>query len=180
METPTELRTGRLLLRPHTLDDAADVFEFARDPEWGGYLVNVPQPFTEKDAVEFVTRFSDFSAWDTTPMFAVVLEARVIGQVYLNLDSQNERAELGYSLSRKHWGKGLATEAARVVMNWGFWTHSLNKVCATCDPRNERSRRVLEKLGMAKETLLRRHLKWQGEFRHVLHYGILRSEWEAA
>ena len=77
-------------------------------------------------------------------------------------------------------GKGLSTEAARVVLNWGFWTHSLNKVCATCDPRNERSRRVLEKLGMAEERLLRRHLKWQGEFRDVLHYGILRSEWEAA
>jgi RimJ/RimL family protein N-acetyltransferase len=111
-------------------------------------------------------------------MLAIVCNGKVIGQVYLNLDPQNVRAELGYSLSRKHWGKGLATEAAHAVMNWGFQTYGLNKVYATCDPRNERSRRVLRKLGMTEEGLLRQHLKWQGEFRDALHYGILRSEWE--
>ena len=118
MGVPVELRTERLLLRPFSLSDVGDVFEYASDPEWGRYLVNIPQPFTLRDAEEFVARFSDHTSWDTFPMFAIVLKTKVMGEVYLNaLDLQNEHAELVYSLSRSHWGKGLTLEAARAVMD---------------------------------------------------------------
>ncbi len=49
---------------------------------------------------------------------------------------------------------------------------------AYCDPRNVRLYRVLDKLGMKPEGQLRRHLKWNGEFRDQLYYGILRAEWK--
>lgn len=179
MGVPVELRTERLLLRPFSLSDVGDVFEYASDPEWVRYLVNIPHPFTMRDAEEFVTRFSNLTSWDTLPMFAIVLDAKVIGEIYLNaLDLQHERAELGYSLSRRHWGKGLTPEAARAVINWAFRAFNLNRIYSTCDPRNEHSWRVLEKLGMVREGLLRSHLKWHGEFRDVLYYGVLRHEWK--
>lgn len=178
MMATTGLTTRRLLLRRFAPDDAEEVAEYAASPEWGRYLVNVPQPFTPRDAEEFVVRFASPETSGATVMFAIVLDGKVIGEAYLNLDAQNQRAELGYSLSPEHWGKGLATEAARAVMDWGFQTSRLNKVFATCDPRNEPSRRVLERLGMSLEGQLRRHLLWRGEFRDVLHYGLLRGEWE--
>ncbi|MFC1957403.1 GNAT family N-acetyltransferase [Chloroflexota bacterium] len=71
------------------------------------------------------------------------------------------------------------TEAARAVMNWAFQTYSFNRMFAYCDPRNVGSRRVLEKLGMEREGQLRSHLKWNGEFRDQLYYGILLTEWES-
>jgi RimJ/RimL family protein N-acetyltransferase len=126
-----------------------------------------------------MTRFSNLAIWETLPMFAIVLEGKVIGEIYLNQpDHQNERTELGYSLSRRHWGKGLMTEATRAVINWAFQTYGFNRIYATCDPRNVRSWRVLERLGMKREGLLRNHLKWNGEFRDQLYYGLLRSEWK--
>ena len=175
---PPIIKTKRLILRPFKMSDAGDVFEYASDSEWGKYLVNIPQPFTLQDAEEFVARFSDLASWDTFPMFATVLEDKVIGEVYLNgMDSEHERAELGYSLSSRHWGKGLILEAARAVIDWAFQKYNLNKIYSTCDPRNKRSLRVMEKLGMIREGLLRNHLKWHGEFRDVVYYGILYHEW---
>jgi ribosomal-protein-alanine N-acetyltransferase len=179
MSNPIELKTKRLLLRPFLLSDAADVFEYASDTEWGKYQVNIPQPFTQNEADKFVTFFSNPKQWSEVPMFAMAQHNKVIGQVYLNTpDLVNERAEIGYMVSRDYWGQGLATEATHAVMDWGFQTMSINKIFATCDIRNTGSWRVMEKLGMQREGLLRNHFKWQGEFKDEYYYGILRREWE--
>jgi len=197
MDRPVELTTDRLLLRPFTMDDVDDVLEYINDLEWAEYQVNIQSvPYTRKDVETLVAMFSDPSYWETghpelpstgngaglLQIFAVVFEGKVIGEVALNQrgeDRPNERAELAYSLSRQHWGKGLMTEAARVVMNWAFQTYSFNRIYAWCDPRNIGSWRVLEKLGMKREGQLRSHLKWNDEFRDQLYYGILRAEWKA-
>jgi len=179
------LRTERLLLRPFTPCDVEDVLGYTSDPEWARYQVNIPPvPFSRKDAESLVAMFSDPSKWEEIgilQMFALALEGRVIGEICLNQrvhDRQNDRVEPAYSLSRQHWGKGLMTEAARAAMNWTFETYDINRMFAYCDPRNVGSWRVMEKLGMRREGLLRGHLKWNGEFRDQLYYGILRSEWE--
>ncbi|MFC2070275.1 GNAT family N-acetyltransferase [Chloroflexota bacterium] len=197
MVNPVELRTTRLLLRPFTMDDVEDVLGYNNDPEWAEYQVNIPPvPFTRKDAETLVAMFSDPSYWETghpglpstgngaglLQIFAVVFEGKVIGEIALNQrdeDRPNERVELAYTLSRQHWGNGLMTEAARAVMNWAFQTYSFNRLFAWCDPRNIGSWRVLEKLGMKREGQLRSHMKWNGEFRDQLYYGILRGEWKA-
>ena len=182
MDRPIKLTTERLLLRPFTLDDVGDVLEYTNDPDWARYQVNIPPvPYTRKDADALVAMFSDPSNWETLQIFAITFEGKVVGEIFLNQrdeDRQNERAELTYSLSCQHWGKGLMTEAARAVMNWAFQTYSFNRMFAYCDPRNVRSRRVLEKLGMKREGQLRSHLKWNGEFRDQLYYGMLRGEWK--
>ena len=186
MDRPIKLITERLLLRPFTLDDVGDVLEYTNDPEWARYQVNIPPvPYSREDAEKTVTMFSDSSSWvqiGILRIFAIVLESKVIGEIGVNQreeDRKNERTEIVYSLSHRHWGKGLMTEAARAVMNWAFQTYSFNRMFAYCDPRNIRSRRVLEKLGMKREGQLRSHLKWNGEFRDQLYYGILRDEWKA-
>jgi len=179
MNKPIELKTTRLLLRPFQMGDVDDVCEYACDIEWGKYLINIPQPFHRHDAEEFVTLFSNPSQWKDVMMFATILNGKVIGQVYLNApDLVNERAEIGYMLTRSYWGQRLATEAAQAVIDWGFKTLNLNKIFATCDIRNEASWHVMENLGMVREGLLRNHFKWQGKFKDEYYYGILRIEWE--
>jgi RimJ/RimL family protein N-acetyltransferase len=179
MHETIELKTARLLLRPFQIRDADDVFEYAGDAEWAKYQVNIPQPFTRNEAEKFVTFFSNPKQWAEVAMFAMVLQNKVIGQVYLTqLDLINERAEIGYMLSRSLWGQGLATEAAQALLDWSFLNLNLNKIFATCDIRNTGSWRVMEKLGMSREGLLRSQFKWQGEFKDEYYYGILRKEWE--
>ena len=185
MNQTVELKTKRLLLRPFTMDDVDDVLEYGSDQEWASYQVNIPPvPYTREVAENLVKTFSDPASREKIgllAMFAIVLEGKVIGEVALNQhedDRQNERIEIAYSLARRHWNKGLVTEAAKAVMDWAFQTYSCNRMYAWSDQRNAGSWRVLEKLGMKREGQLRNHIKWKGEFRDQLYYGILRSEWK--
>ena len=173
-----ELQTERLLLRAFKLEDVDDVFDYASDPEWARYLDRVPQPFTRKAAEERVAR-GVLESWESHPTWAIVLDRKVIGGVVLMIDLQNEIGELGYELSREHWGKGLMTEASREVIDWGFEERRLAKIFAQADARNKRSLSVMEKLGMTREGVLRSHGKGRGERIDEVYYGILREEWES-
>jgi len=102
-----------------------------------------------------------------------------VGGINLSVDLGNQLGELGYSLAREHWGRGLTPEAARAVMDWGFRVFDLEKVYARADARNVRSWRVMEQLGMQREALLRAHRLEQGERTDEVWYGLRRGEWEA-
>ena len=174
---PVELRTRRLLLRPFRLEDVDDVFDYASDPEWARYLGNVSQPFTRRAAEERVAR-DVLESWETHPNWAIVLNRKVIGGMVLMIDVQHEIGELGYELSREHWEKGLTVEASEAVIDWGFQERGLAKVFAQADARNKRSLRVMEKLGMTFEGVLRSNGTVRGERADDAHYGLLRGEWE--
>ena len=85
---------------------------------------------------------------------------------------------MGYVLGRPQWGRGLMPEAARAVMDWGFERYGLHKIRAQADLRNRRSWRVMEKLGMTREGVLRGNGKLRDEHVDEVYYGILRDEWE--
>ena len=173
-----ELRTERLLLRPFRLDDVDDVFAYAKDLEWAQYLGgHIPQPYTRRDAEEFVAH-SVLASWDTNPDFAVELDGRVGGGVGLDVKQTDAIAELGYAIARPLWGKGLMPEAARAAVDWGFEWLGLAKVYAMVDVRNARSLRVMEKLGMAREGVLRSHASVRGNRIDVAAYGLVREDWE--
>ena len=118
------------------------------------------------------------ASWGENPTFAIVLDSTVIGGIGLRIADAHQRAELGYALARVHWGKGLMPEAAGVVMDYSFVEHGLAKIYAMADLRNVRSYRVMEKLGMTREGVLRSHSMKRGELRDDVVYGMLREEWE--
>ena len=172
-----ELRTKRLVLRPLRLEDVDDVFAYAADREWARYLPEVPHPYVRRHAEEFVAR-TVLTSWETNPTFAIVLDSRVIGGINLRVDVQNETGEIGYSIGRRYWGQGLMTETAQAVVDWAFAEIALEKVFAKADLRNVGSQRVMKKLGMKREGVLRSHTKVPEERTDEVYYGILRQEWE--
>lgn len=147
----TELRTARLLLRSFRTSDIADALAYRNDPEFARYLPHIPQPFTLRDAEQFV-EVNMTEPWDLFPTFAVVSDDRVIGTVNFHVDRAKRSAMIGYALSRAHWGRGLATEAATAATAWAAREHRLVELWASTKIENVRSRRVLEKLGMALES----------------------------
>jgi RimJ/RimL family protein N-acetyltransferase len=173
-----ELRTGRLLLRPFSTTDVDDSVAYRDDEEFARYLPWVPQPFTRRDAEEFVAR-NVLEPWETSPTFAVVLAGCVVGNINLEVDAKHQNAMLGYAIGRDHWGKGLTPEAGRAVIGWGFDTFKLAKIWASTDLRNQRSWRVMEKLGMRREGVLRSHNVSRGQRIDEVSYGLLREEWDA-
>lgn len=170
-----ELRTERLLLRPFDLGDVDDVWAYASDPEVARFRP-LPDPYTRDDALEFVNR-QIRTDWSTSPEFAVVYAQRVIGGISLHVNPQHETAELGYLLGRRWWGRGLATEAGRAVVDWGFRTFMLHKVYARAHVDNRRSWRVMERLGMAREGVLRGHWKMRDDHVDLVYYGVVRHKW---
>ena len=82
-------------------------------------------------------------------------------------------------LNRDYLGNGYATEASKVLLEFGFAQTDLHRIIGTCQPQNERSRRVLEKLGMRQEGFLREHKWGKGKWHDTLLLAILDHEWHA-
>lgn len=118
---------------------------------------------------------------DAHPMpFTIVLKkiGKPIGGVNLRWPHAGV-GELGYSLHPDHWGRGYAPEAARKLVDLAFAKHGAHRVQATCWVKNQRSARVLRKLGLRKEGRLRGYLKRAGVVRDEYMWGITRQDWAA-
>ena len=106
---------------------------------------------------------------------------RLIGEVMLRLASEVSRqGEIGWSIHPDAQGRGYATEAAREMLRLGFENLGLHRIVAECDPRNEASIRVMEKLGMRREAHHLEAMFLKGEWVGSMVYAILASEWRAA
>jgi ribosomal-protein-alanine N-acetyltransferase len=109
----------------------------------------------------------------------VVGTGEVVGTCTLaGLDAANRRADLGYALGRAFWGRGYMAEILPPLLRFAFADLDLHRVTADADPRNERSIRILERLGFRREGYLREHYLVQGKVQDAVVYGLLRSEAE--
>jgi RimJ/RimL family protein N-acetyltransferase len=174
------LETRRLILREITERDFDAVHAYAADPEvvrwvpWG--------PNTEQDTHDFLAHCIASAAADSRMDFVFGVELRdepgLLGSVGLYLKPYDEgQAMLGYAFGKPAWGRGIATEAARVMVEMGFDVLGLRRIWAACDPDNSASRRVLEKAGLQIEGRLREDCVIRGEVRDSLLWGILEAEW---
>ncbi|MGC9318508.1 MAG: GNAT family N-acetyltransferase [Armatimonadota bacterium] len=101
----------------------------------------------------------------------------LLGSVGLRLNAEGTQAALGYCYARQAWGRGIATEAAREMLRFGFEKLGLHRIHATCDTDNVASARVLEKLGMRREGRFVEDVWQRGHWRDTFSYAILRREW---
>jgi [ribosomal protein S5]-alanine N-acetyltransferase len=171
------IETDRLIIREFTLDDWEQVHVYASDAdfvqfvEWG--------PNSEDATKDFINRMIMFQKQSprVTYEFAIVLKdiGSVIGGCGLHVE-EHLQAELGYSLNRQFWGNGFATEAAFALCRFGFKELKLHRIFATCRPENPASWRVMEKIGMTREGLLREHMFWKDKWQSSLVYSILVRE----
>lgn len=182
MIPPPILTTKRLRLRPFSEADIERVAELANDPELSRNLRSFEFPYLVEDAEKWVSSLPD--EWQTgkSVVFAVCLRDKqeaLIGATGVVLEQQSNRGELGYWIGRNCWGKGIATEACRSVLDFSFNQLGLNKVVAECLTRNPASAAVLEKLGMVQEGLLAKHFRKDEtqEYCDVRVFGLLRSAW---
>lgn len=98
--------------------------------------------------------------------------------VRLGLDSALHRsASLGYGLRSDQWGRGLRTEAAALIIDFGFEALGLHRIWATHHPGNLASRRVLDKLGFQEEGRRRDDRYIQGRWCDSVVCSVLDHEW---
>jgi RimJ/RimL family protein N-acetyltransferase len=176
---PVVLEGKRLLLRELRNGDAPAVWRWVGDPEAVRY---VPLgPLDRAGAEDYVGQLMREARREPRDSYTLVIVERssgeVVGSVALSIDSRmHRRAELGYIVRRDAWGRGLASEAARLVVDFAFDRLGVNRVWAVCDPDNPASIRVLEKLGMTEEGRLREDLLVHGLFRDSLLYAVVAAD----
>lgn len=92
-------------------------------------------------------------------------------------DANKPEASIGFSLAKKFWGQGYATEVGEKLLEFGFQQLKLHRIFAICDSQNNLSARVLVKIGMRQEGYLREYESMRGEWRDMLLYAILEKDW---
>lgn len=102
----------------------------------------------------------------------------MIGDLHLEfLHTETREWEIGWFVRRDCWGQGYATEAARAMLDYAFKELHAHRIMAFCHVANARSVRVMEKLGMQRDGLLREARCWHGTFVDEYVYAILEREW---
>lgn len=174
----TRLVSDRLVLREFVETDEKAVHSYASDPmvtqfmDWGPNTIEGTRAFLRAAVRQVETlprRNFDLAVVD-------IESQALIGSAALSVTNvEHHRGEIGYVLHPDFWSKGLATEAARMLLRFGFAELQLRRISATCHPDNSASARVLEKAGLAFEGRMRSHLLVRGVWRDSLLYAAIRD-----
>jgi len=173
-----QLETPRLALRKLKPEDAADIFEYASDPEVAKDVVWPPHK-TIDDSHTFVNSVLRKYANNEVGEWGVVLKetGKFVGTCgFVWWRPEHAKAEIGYAISRKYWGRGLMTEAAAAVISFGFGKMKLHRLEARCITSNGGSEKVMLKNGMKFEGVLRDVVYEKGGFRSLKLYSLLSSD----
>lgn len=175
------IHTARLSLRPATRDDVEATWSFRRLPEVSQWLTRAPatledyrQQFLEADSL--------------TKTVVIELDGQVIGDLMLDVQdgwgqaevvdqARATQADLGWVLLPQHTRHGYATEAVQALLKVAFTDLELRRVTASCFADNEGSWRLMERLGMRRETYaLAESLHRSGRRLDSMVYALLAEE----
>ena len=174
MEVP-EIVTPRLRLRAWREGDAEGMAVIYSDPEVVRYLRPLDMEGTRQQLLRFVDHWQEhgFGIWAVEERGS----GRLIGRIGLahhdDWTASAHDSEVGWTLDRKTWGQGLATEGGAAALRFGFETKRMERIISIAHNENVASQRVMEKLGLRREG----ETDWREN--PVAWYAISRSEWEA-
>lgn len=176
------LETPRLALRPSRPDDRADLYALEQDPEVMRFLNGgepTPEDGIDAEADYYMPRGGEDGLWvaHEKPSGAFV------GWFALGSgDARGEIAELGYRLRRAMWGRGLASEGAKALIDLGFSRLGYLRIFAGTMAVNQGSRRVMEKAGLVYERTI--HVDFRdplpGNEHGDVEYTLTREMWQRA
>ncbi len=183
------LETKRLILRAMHPEDSRDMYEYSQRSDVTKYLLWKEHPseaFTKEylGRVRREYRKKEYYDWAIIYKGSVSddeklksYRGRMIGTCgFASFTPEISSGEIGYVLNPALWGNGIAHEAAREVMRFGFTVLGLNRIEARYILGNERSRRVMEKLGMTYEGTHRAYMNVKGILKDIAIYAVLRTD----
>ncbi|MDR0227734.1 MAG: GNAT family N-acetyltransferase [Flavobacteriaceae bacterium] len=176
MKTYT-LQTERLILnQPHT-DDISRLVEIMKNPIYNKNTTNIPFPYTKENGEFWVNLAIDSLASESAYIFAIRLKDNptIIGGIGLGIDKANNKAEMGYWLDEQYWNTGMVTEAAKALIQFGFDTLQLHKIFATHFTYNEASGRIMQKIGMQQEGVLKGQILKNEKYLDLITYAVIKT-----
>jgi RimJ/RimL family protein N-acetyltransferase len=144
------LQTDRLHLRNVRIDDVESLLKYAGEDSISDMMNgSIPKNYTQEVALQWLSKHVHDSARSQAISWAITfIETDVfIGSVQLRLDESRKTARLSYWLAKPYWNQGIATEANREIVRYGFEALELEKIQAEHFRRNPASGAVLRKIG---------------------------------
>jgi ribosomal-protein-alanine N-acetyltransferase len=164
-------------LRPFQDRDAESLCRIINEDQVRQAMVTITYPFSEADAMKFIEE----SNTSHQKRFAVLQQGKndLLGCVsLLEIDRTHLQAELSFFMSERASGKGLMTEAGKILIKYAFTSLALNRIYAFHLVDNIGSAKVLEKLGLIPEGTLRERVKKNGQFYDVRLLSLLKREFD--
>jgi len=158
MKPPERIETERLILRTPRADDVSAMFTgWVQDVEVTRYLTWRPHTSLEQSQAVIANAIS---VWKDETRFPYMITLKEHSQAIGMIDPRIEgpKVGVGYVIAHAYWGHGYMPEATRAIIEWAFQQPTIYRVYATTDVENVASQRVLEKVGMQREGLLRKYI----------------------
>jgi len=184
----TQLVGPRLILRAPRPSDIPELRALVRDNAehlrpWSPASANAQRTPTLTELSRSVARYRREWKEGSAYVFVVTLrepDAPIVGRIALTsvVRGPFQNAHLGYWTAVNHQGRGIATEAAALVVDFAFGTLELHRLEAAVMPQNLASRRILSKVAFREEGLARRYLSIAGRWEDHILFGLTREEWE--
>jgi len=176
------LETEHLILRPFEAEDAEAVQRYVSLWEIARMTSRIPHPYPDDAAAEWITSHESQRASGREHTFCVVLKSAPeapIGACGLRF-LEKGNWEIGYWLAPEHWGRGLATEAAKALVVYGFEKLEAEALNSGHFVDNPASGRVLEKAGFAANGIARQWSEARQDFTDSNRFLLTRETWEKA
>lgn len=177
----TPIHTERLVIRPMTLDDVANIHARRNNPDAARYQ-DWEVPYSLDRARSLVAHVVELGGpvTDEWWMAQVCLhDGTVVGDLAVNLTWEGRSAEVGYTFEPASWGRGFATEALSALVDYLFDDVGVTRVWGALDPANPPSARLLERTGFLYEGRTRLSFWKDGEPSDDLIYGMVREDRDA-
>ena len=176
----TRLESARLILRRFADTDLVPFLGYLNDPLVARY--QSWESYTEQQAREAIEKQKNLEPGLPGQWFTFALELKetgaLVGHVALSVREEDHlQAEIGFTLSRKYHGQGLAFEAAVSVLDYVFSDLRLHRVIAITDCENQRSVALLTRLGMRREGHFIKNIWFKGKWGDEFLYALLEEEW---
>jgi len=173
-----EFETERVKLRKLGIEDEQDIFEYCSDEEVARYTAWSKHE-TIEDTREYLRRVLE--KYSNASIAPWGIEEKKTGKFigtagFMSWNIYHSKADLGYALSKAYWNQGYMTEVIRRIIEFGFERMNLIRIEASCLPKNIGSAKVMEKVGMEYEGILRKTIYVKGRYEDLKVYSIVREE----
>jgi RimJ/RimL family protein N-acetyltransferase len=148
-----------------------------QDPEISHWIPFVPHPYTRADAEHYVRACVASDEAERRPFAIVDPSGHLLGSIDLRINSHQYRGHVGYWVAAPARGRGVCTDALRLLSRWALDELELQRLELITDPDNLASQRVAEKVGFQREGVLRAHLRHpDGRIRDSVMFSLLPGE----
>jgi len=174
-----KLETERIIIRPITLADKSEVFEYRSDAETNKYQGWIPKTITDVEV--FIGKISKQINESDTWFQLVIIEKKtqkIVGDLGIHFfDNANKQVEIGCTLNKDFQDKGYATESIKAVIDYLFKKLNKHRIIASIDPDNKKSIRLFERVGFRKEAHFVESLLINGKWVDDLIYALIEKDW---